>query len=199
MFSTVFGLVHLLDIISQQSDKISAKTAESSRVNKLYVVWSFWSVGLKCPSPFDKTVVPSTALLYPAYKNNNMLGLGLCNRNVLSFHWACEINEISNWNFCWRELSTPGLPFSTLSINIHPGINATCNENMVNKNRQKVILTVQPIFLGEGVAAHLGHQVCSLPLHDVASHVRVKQTVTQLNIVPFWKSFITRKMSTIFK
>ena len=56
---------------------------------------------------------------------------------------------------------------------------------MVNKNRQKAILTVQPIFLGEGVAAHLGHQVCSLPLCDVASHVRVKQTVTQLNIVPF--------------
>ena len=157
---------------------ISAKTAESSQVNKLCVVWSFGSVGPKCPSPFDKIVVPIIALLYPVYKNNNMLywlGLGLCNRNVLSFHWACEINEISNWNFCWRELSTPGLPFSTLSINIHPGINATCNENMVNKNHQKATLTGQPIFLGEGVAAHLGHQVCSLPLHDVASHVRVKQ------------------------
>ena len=29
------------------------------------------SVGPKCPFAFDKTVVPSTALLYPAYKNNN--------------------------------------------------------------------------------------------------------------------------------
>ena len=73
------------------------------------------------------------------------------------------------------ELSTPGLPFPTLSINIHPGINATCNENMVNKNRQKVILTGWPIFLGEGVAAHLGHQAFCLPLHHVATHVRVKQ------------------------
>ena len=27
----------------------------------------------------------------------------------------------------------------------------------VNKNFQKAILTGQPIFLGEGVAAHLGH------------------------------------------
>ena len=74
------------------------------------------------------------------------------------------------------ELSTLGLPFPTLNINIHPGINATCNENMVNKNRQKAILTGRgrPIFLGEGVAAHLGHQAFRLPLHDVASHVRVK-------------------------
>ena len=49
--------------------------------------------------------------------------------------------------------------------------------NVVNKNRQKAILTGrgQPIFLGEGVATHLGHQVFRLPLHDVASHVRVKQ------------------------
>ena len=28
-------------------------------------------VGPKCPFPFDKIVVPSTTLLYPAYKNNN--------------------------------------------------------------------------------------------------------------------------------
>ena len=116
---------------------------------------------------------------------------------------------------------------------------------MVNKNRQKVILTGRPIFQGEGVTAHLGHQAFCLPLHDVASHVKVKQfkvdrlqiivvgkkyiyvsqlfisrmpkmraipqlvsaplypipiiTVTQLNIVPFWKSFVARKMSTILK
>ena len=75
------------------------------------------------------------------------------------------------------ELSTPGLPFPTLNINIHPGINATCNENMVNKNRQEAILTGRPIFLGEGVAAHLGHQAFRLPLYDVASHVRVKQSL----------------------
>ena len=35
----------------------------------LWLVWSFRSVGQKCPFPFDKIVVPSTALLYPAYKN----------------------------------------------------------------------------------------------------------------------------------
>ena len=45
---------------------------------------------------------------------------------------------------------------------------------MVNKNCQKAILTGRPIFLGEGVAAHLGRQAFRLPLHDVASHVRVK-------------------------
>ena len=71
----------------------------------------------------------------------------------------------------------PGLPFPTLNVNIHPGITAACNENMVNKNRQKVFFTGRPIFLGEGVAAHLGHQTLNfcLPLHDVASQVRVKQ------------------------
>ena len=46
---------------------------------------------------------------------------------------------------------------------------------MVNKNRQKAILTGRPIFLGEGVGADLGHQACCLPLRDLASHVRVKQ------------------------
>ena len=32
-------------------------------------VWTFRSVGPKCAFPFAKIVVPSTALLYPAYKN----------------------------------------------------------------------------------------------------------------------------------
>ena len=75
------------------------------------------------------------------------------------------------------ELNTPGLPFPTLNINIHPGINATCNENMVNKSRQKAILTGRPIFLGKGVAAHVGYQAFCLPLYDVhvASHVSVEQ------------------------
>ena len=37
----------------------------------LWMVWSFQSVGLKSPFPFDEIVVASTALLFPAYKNNN--------------------------------------------------------------------------------------------------------------------------------
>ena len=69
---------------------------------------------------------------------------------------------------------------------------------LTNENRQKAILTERPISLGEGVAAHLCHQWCRLRLRNVASHVRDK-TVTQLNIVPFWKSFVITNMSTIFK
>ena len=38
----------------------------------------FRSVGRKCPFPFDKIVVPSTALLYPVYKNNNQTRGSLC-------------------------------------------------------------------------------------------------------------------------
>ena len=30
----------------------------------------------------------------------------------------------------------------------------------LNKNRQKAILTGLPIFVGDGVAAHLGHRAC---------------------------------------
>ena len=63
-------------------------------------------------------------------------------------------------------------------------MNATCNENMVNKNRQKAILTGRPIFLEEEVAAHLGHQACRLPLRGVASHVRVKHLLN-LTLYPF--------------
>ena len=43
----------------------------------LKVVRSFRSVGSKHPFPFDKIVVPSTALLYPTCKNNNQTCGGL--------------------------------------------------------------------------------------------------------------------------
>ena len=43
----------------------------------LWPVWSFQSVGPKCPFPFDKIVISSTALLYPAHKNNNQTWGGL--------------------------------------------------------------------------------------------------------------------------
>ena len=44
---------------------------------RFWPVWSFRLVGPKCPFPFDKIVVPSTALLYPSYKNNNQKRGGL--------------------------------------------------------------------------------------------------------------------------
>ena len=43
----------------------------SSEGSPLWSVWSFRSVGPKCLFPFGKIVVLNTALLYPAYKNNN--------------------------------------------------------------------------------------------------------------------------------
>ena len=51
---------------------------------------------------FDRSV-PSIALLYPAYENNNQTrgGLGrVCETRNVSFHWARDISEISNRNFC---------------------------------------------------------------------------------------------------
>ena len=43
---------------------------------------------------------------------------------------------------------------------------------------------------GEGGCTHSGHQACRWPLRNTASH---------LNIVPLWETFVTKKMSTIFK
>ena len=47
----------------------------------LWLVWSFQSVGPKCPFPFDKIVAPSTALLYPACKKS-------VEPENVPFHWA---------------------------------------------------------------------------------------------------------------
>ena len=63
---------------------------------------SFLSIVPKCPFPFDKIVVRSTAPLSPADNYNNQtrgwLGSGLCNRDVL-FDQACEMSEFSQANF----------------------------------------------------------------------------------------------------
>ena len=49
----------------------------SSEGGPLWPVWSFWLVRQKCLLPFDKIVVPSTALLYSAYRKNNQTCSGL--------------------------------------------------------------------------------------------------------------------------
>ena len=51
----------------------------------------------------------------------------------------------------------------------------------LKKNHQKAILTGRPIFWGKG---WLHNQACCLPLRDLASHVRVKQLLSWLNIIP---------------
>ena len=72
-------------------------------------VWSFQSVGPKCPLSFDKIVVPSTALLYPAYKNNNQTRGGLdrvCATGMYRFIGHVKFPEIfveKNRKYCWME------------------------------------------------------------------------------------------------
>ena len=62
--------------------------------------WSDWNV----PFHLTKLCLPQyrsfVSCLQEQYPNVRWLGWGLCNRNV-PFHWAHEISEISNWNFCW--------------------------------------------------------------------------------------------------
>ena len=89
---------------------------------QLWPVHSFRSVRPKCSFLFDKIVVPSTALLHPAYKNNTQmcggLGSGQCIWN-LPFHWARGVPKISNWNFYWTE-SIPSVSFCTELLSLPP-------------------------------------------------------------------------------
>ena len=64
----------------------------------LWPVWSFRSVGPKCPFPFDKIVVPSPALLYPAYKNNNQTCGGLGRVCATGMY-----RSIAKFPKCWME------------------------------------------------------------------------------------------------
>ena len=50
------------------------------------------------------------------------------------------------------------------------------------------------VFEGKGWLYTL-RPPCRRPLSEIESHVRVQQT--HLNIVPFWKTFVTGKMSSI--
>ena len=59
------------NVVFFDQSKMKATVTENS-LNKYMYQESFQSVG-----PFDKIVVPSTALLYPAYKNNDQMHDGL--------------------------------------------------------------------------------------------------------------------------
>ena len=59
------------NVVFFDQSKMKATVTENS-LNKYMYQESFQSVG-----PFDKIVVPSTALLYPAYKNNDQMRDGL--------------------------------------------------------------------------------------------------------------------------
>ena len=64
----------------------------------------------KFPFPFDKIVVPSTALLYPAYKNNNQTHGGL--GRVCATRMYCSIGQMKFPKFQtgifveWKALKT---------------------------------------------------------------------------------------------
>ena len=71
------------------------------------------------PFHFDKIVVPSTALLYLAYRNNNQTrgGLGQVCATGIPFHWAREISKISNRNF--GLMLRPGIAFTICTDQFH--------------------------------------------------------------------------------
>ena len=78
-----------------------------------------------CPSTFDKIVVPSTALLYPSYKNNNQTRGGL--GRVCATGMYRSNSEISNRNFFveWKApmvYNNLMMCLSSITINHWPGL-----------------------------------------------------------------------------
>ena len=142
--------VRLVQLILRWTNKKSSKTGGPCHSHRRFPFspkfWKFW-LEIKWNGPFwfgpsrsfgiTLKVVPSAALLYPAYKCNN-------NRTVAwvssvqpecMFHWACGISEISDWHFCWMEsahtckqcdhysVSTlfPGILSNLSSVSLTPG------------------------------------------------------------------------------
>ena len=72
-----------------------------------------------------------------------------------------------------------------------------------NKSRRKAIFNwaAKGLFFlrgGGGYTNSATIKPCRRPLHATESDVRLKHKLIQ-NIVPFWKTFVTKKKSTIFK
>ena len=90
----------------------------------LWLVWSFRSVGPKCPFPLDKIVVPITALLYPAYKNNNQThgGLGrVCATRM--YHYIVHVKFPKFQTRSFVEWKAPKNTYSHFQFLCQSGIN----------------------------------------------------------------------------
>ena len=92
----------------------------------LWLVRLSGSVGPKCPFPFDKIVVPSTAVLYTAYKNNNQIlgGLGrVCATGMYSSIGHVKFPKFQTWIFFeWKvPIVSPNTTFvlNTLTLKVH--------------------------------------------------------------------------------
>ena len=100
--------------------------------------------------PFDKIVVPSTALLYLAYRNNNQTrgGLGQVCATGIPFHWAREISEISNRNF--GLMLRPGIAFTICTNQFHlPKKRPRNSETSVNHFENGTQISVWSIPFGK--------------------------------------------------
>ena len=86
------------------------------------------SVGPKCPFPFDKIVVPSTALLYPACKNNNQTrgGLGrVCATGMYRFNGNVKFRKFQAGVFVeWKAplVMSVVLMFYRITREVNPGL-----------------------------------------------------------------------------
>ena len=80
--------------------------------------------------------------------------------------WQVKTKYLKSWATSEARLRSPNI---SLSASQGQGEGNWWND----KNRQKAIFTGLPIFLGEGVAAHLNHKACRWPLRDVTSYEKV--------------------------
>ena len=112
-----FWLVHQMEqTISVWSDRNIRDQLEG---DALWLVPLSRSVGPKCPFPFDQIVFHGTALLYPAYKNNNQTrgGLGrVCATGMYSSIGQVKFQKFQTGIFVeWKVPIVP--PNTTLVLN----------------------------------------------------------------------------------
>ena len=127
----------------------------------------------------------------------------------LNFSW-----KLFDWNLCWKTYlyllvsklllyEQKGCGKGSRGTKDHLVIDQASVFNLETRIAERRFLTGLPrgyFFWGEGTAIHTQATIkpCRRPLRETESPVRLKHKLIQ-NIVPFWKTFVTMKMSTIFK
>ena len=107
--------------------------------------------------------------------------------------WRCTVLE---GRLCFKNRTEP------CALNLwNPGYPA-CDFCTTRIAERRFLTGLQRgyFFWGDGAAIHTQATTkpCRRPLHATESHVRLKHKLIQ-NIVPFWKTSVTKKKSTIFK
>ena len=119
-------------------------------------------------------------------------------------HISAQWGTVLRHRVCERCLNFPRATKELGHVCRHAGyLIHWCQIQLLTRIAERRFLTGLPrgyFFWGEGAAIHTQATIkpCRLPLRETESLVRLKHKLIQ-KIVPFWKTFVPNKMSTIFK